>query len=372
MPLHLDDVTGLVVRPLQVLRSRPRNTLDRLKAYEGRSREELFPAPERLPRVRRRKKWSLPGFENEDLAFGSLHDPIERFFREHYHERTRRIHTVYARRIKPTGSEGRPRLLYIHGYMQPETLVEELTLLSGMARSLRMEIVHMQPPYHGRRKPRSSPYDGERFWTADVVRSFEAMRQTILDARTLLSVMAEESSAPVGVAGLSLGGAFAAALACLEPRFAFSVPLIAHMEMGALLRDAPVLSAMRRDLARFGWTPRDFGAFFERIGWNDLEPVLSVDRILLFGAERDHFFDPEVLEKMWARWGRPEIHWYPTSHMGFVPYVPSTTKHLRRFIERVSPPTTQPTPRSAAQPALHPAPPPAGREASTRFRKPRR
>lgn len=369
---HLDDMAGLLVRPLQVLRSRPRNTLDRVGAYEGRSREELFPAPHRLPRVRTKKRWSLPGFDNEDLSFSSLHDPIEPFFREHYHERTRRIHTVYARRIKPQGSEGRPRLLYIHGYMQPETIVEELTLLSGMARLLRMEIMHMQPPYHGRRKPRSSPYDGERFWTADVVRSFEAMRQTILDARTLLSVMLGESPAPVGVAGLSLGGAFSAALACLEPRFAFSVPLIAHMDMGALLRDAPVLRPMRKDLARFGWTPRDFGNFFDGIGWNDLQPVLSADQILLFGAKHDHFFDPAVLERMWARWGRPEIHWYPTSHMGFVPYVPSTTRHLRRFIERVSRLDPRSAPLSVPPSAPPSAPSSAPPGASARFRKHRR
>lgn len=337
---HLDDMAGLLVRPLQVLRARPPHTLHRLGAYEGLSAGELFPAPHRLPRVRRKSRWSLPGFDNEDLSFASLHEPIEPGFRAHYHERTRRIHTVYARRIRPRGSEGRPRILYIHGYMQPETLVEELTLLSGMARSMRMEIVHMQPPYHGRRKPRSSPYDGELFWSADVVRSFEAMRQTILDARTLLSSMLEESSTPVGVTGLSLGGAFAASLACLEPRFAFSVPLIAHMDMGALLKDAPVLRAMRKDLARFGWTPREFGDFFERIGWNALAPVIPIERILLFAAEQDRFFDAQVTRAMWERWGRPEIRWYPTSHMGFVPHLPVMTRQIRQFIEQVSRPAS--------------------------------
>lgn len=335
---NLDDIAGVIVRPLQLLRTRPRNTLDRLSAYEGLAREVLFPAPDRVPRVRTRARWSLPGFENEDLSFASLHDPIERHFNEHYHARSRRIQTVYARRIRPSGAAERPRLLYIHGYMQPETPVEELTLLSAMARRLDMEIVHMQPPYHGRRKPRSSPYDGERFWTADLVRSVEAMRQTLLDARTLLSVMLDESPAPVGVAGISLGGAFSAILACLEPRFDFAAPFIAHMDMGALLRDAPVLSAMRKDLARFGWAPRDFGAFFTRIGWDELTPLIPTERLLLFAAEKDHFFDPEVLRAMWLRWGEPEIHWYPTSHMGFIPHMPGAVGQLRRFTDGLSRP----------------------------------
>ncbi|MBW2720271.1 MAG: alpha/beta hydrolase family protein [Deltaproteobacteria bacterium] len=334
---NLDDMAGVLVRPLQLFRSRPRNTLDRLHAYEGVSREELFPAPDRIPRVQTSRRWSLPGFENEDLSFASLHEPIEPLFNEHYHARRRRIQTVYAKRIRPNGTAGRPRLLYIHGYMQPETVIEEHGLLGAMARTLDMEIVQLQPPYHGRRKPRSSPYDGERYWTADVVRSFEAIRQTILDARTLLSVMLDESPGPVGVAGLSLGGSFAATLACLEPRFDFSAPFVAHMDMGALLRDAPVLGPMRKDLARFGWAPRDFGDFFTRIGWDELEPVIPADRILLFAAEKDHFFEADVLRTMWSRWGEPEIHWYRTSHMGFVPHMLSATGHLRRFINGLAP-----------------------------------
>ncbi len=334
---NLDDVTGVLVRPLQLFRTRAKNTIDRLTAYEGLGMNVLFPAPDRLPRVRRRPRWSLPGFENEDLFFSSLHEPIEPHFAEHYHSRSRRFHTVYARRIRPKGTEGRPRLLYIHGYMQPETIVEELTLLSGMARALDMEIVHLQPPYHGRRTPRGSAYGGERFWTADIVRSFEAMRQTLLDARTLLSFMLDESPAPVGVAGISLGGAFSAVLTCLEPRFDFTSPFIAHMDMGALLRDAPVLSAMRKDLAEFGWTPGDFGAFFTRIGWDDLVPVVPPDRIVLFAAEKDRFFDPDVLRAMWNRWGEPTIHWYPTTHMSFIPHMPGAITRLRDFVRALPP-----------------------------------
>lgn len=334
---NLDDFTGALVRPIQLLRTRPHNTIDRLSAYEGLSTSQLFPAPDGLPRVRSKSRWSLPGFFNEDLFFASAYDPIEPLFAEHYHARSRRFQTVYARRIRPKGTEGRPRLLYIHGYMQPETIVEELTLLSGMARALDMEIVHLQPPYHGRRTPIGSAYGGERFWSADVVRSFEAMRQTLFDARTLLSIMLDESDAPVGVAGISLGGAFSAVLGCVDPRFDFAAPLIAHMDMGALLRDAPVLASMRKDLASFGWTHREFGGFFDRIGWNELRPVIPSDRIVLFAADRDRFFDPEVMRVMWRRWGEPTIHWYRTTHMGFVPHMPGAIGRLRRFVRELPP-----------------------------------
>jgi len=330
---HPDELVGALARAVQVLRPRIKNTIDLVGAYEGLSLPALFPAPDRVPTVTRRTRWRFGGVGSEDLSFASLHEPIEPAFRRYYHARRRRIHTVYARRIRGASGLERPRLVYIHGYMQPETLVEELALLTTMAGALDMEVVQLQPPYHGRRKPRSSRFDGDLFWTGDVVRSIESLRQTVLDVRTLLAWMRAESAAPVGIAGLSLGGAITAVLSCLEPGFAFSAPFIAHMDLGALIAHAPVLGAMREDLARFGWQVEDFARFVAQLGWNDLRPVIPTERIHLFAAKDDRFFHPDVVRAMWRRWGKPRIRWYPGSHMGFLPHLPDAINRLRRFVD---------------------------------------
>lgn len=210
---------------------------------------------------------------------------------------------------------------------------EEVSLLSAMALRLDMEIIQIQPPYHGRRAPRGSRFSGELFWTADLVRSIEALRQTVLDARTLWSLLLEEDDRPVGVSGLSLGGALGLTLTCLESRFAFAVPLIAHMDLAALVADAPVLRRMRRDLRSFGWSRDDFSEFVTALGWNDLQPQLPADRIFLVAASEDAFFDPRVVEAMWKRWGEPAIRWYPTSHMGFLVHLPEVLGSMREFID---------------------------------------
>jgi len=351
-PSHLDDLTGMLARVIQTLRPAPRDTLDRLGVYEGQALDVLFPAPSRVPAIARSTRWRLPALLSEDLSFASLHDPLEPAFRRWYRARRRRNQTVYARRIRPAAAKGRPRLLYIHGYMQPETVLEEFALLATMAQVLQMEVVQLQPPYHGRRKPRDSRFDGDLYWTADLVRSVESLRQTILDARTLLAVMQKESPQPVGIAGLSLGGAVAAALTCLEPGFAFSAPFIAHMDLGALVADAPVLGAMREDLKRFGWSPRDFAKFTQRMGWNELEPVIPRERICLFAAKDDHFFRAPLVRKMWRRWREPEIHWYPSSHMGFLAHLPDSMGRLRTFVDAldVAPTTSRRTPRPRRSP----------------------
>jgi hypothetical protein len=105
-----------------------------------------------------------------------------------------------------------------------------------------------------------------------MVRSIEALRQTLLDARTLLGWLLAQDDRPVGVAGLSLGGTLTLTLACLEERLSFAVPLIAHMDLAALISDAPVLTKMRHDLKSFGWRKKQFDDFIRGVGWYELRP----------------------------------------------------------------------------------------------------
>jgi len=332
--LHPDVVVGALSEVLQRVANPVSNTLADVGIYAGRPLAELFPAPHTLPDVAVTRRWRLPGLVSEDLVFRSLHVPIEPKFRRRYLRHYRESHCVYARRIRPAAARRRPRLLYLHGYMQPETYIEELALLTSMALRLDVEVIQMQPPYHGRRAPRSSRFSGEFYWTADLVRSFEALRQTVLDARSLLGWLLEEDSRPVGVTGLSLGGALTLILTCLEAGFAFSIPLIAHMDLAALIADAPVLGKMRQDLRSFGWGNREFGAFVKSVGWYDLVPQLSPSKIFVVAASDDRFFDPRVVERMWKRWGKPAIDWYPTSHMGFIAHLPEVLGSMRTFIDR--------------------------------------
>lgn len=333
---HPDAVTGLLAGVVHRLGHPTPDTLGDVSAYADLPSDTLFPAPSAVPAVRRRTRWRVPGVvESEDLVFPSLHEPLEPRFARRYRREYAASHTVYARRVRPAGdlARRRPRLLYLHGYMQPETVLEELILLAGLALRLDVEIVQVQPPYHGRRRPRGSRFDGEFYWTADVVRSFEALRQTLLDARTLLGWMLAEDDRPVGVSGVSLGGALACALTCLEERFAFSMPVVGHMDLARLLTDAPVLGRMRRELRERGWSAREFGEFVASTGWNDLEPRLPRERILLLAASEDRFFEPDATTAMWKRWGEPAIEWYPTSHMGFFAYARPATRRLREFVD---------------------------------------
>jgi acetyl esterase/lipase len=344
---HLDDLAGLVVKVAQrIARPPTENSVADFAAYEARSLDELFPAPDRVPVVNVKRRWRALGVESDLAWFPSEHRPIEPRFARRY-EGYRANHTVWTRWLRPAGAEGRPRLVYLHGFMQPETPIEELALLTTIATQLRIEVVQVQPPYHGRRRPRGSRVDGELFFTSDVVRSIEALRQSILDARSVLAWLLAQDDRPVGVSGLSLGGALTAALTCLEPRFAFSAPLIAHMDVAATLADAPVLAGVRRELREWGFEPADLGRLLERAGWGGLVPQIPPSRIRILAASDDRFFRPELVTEMWRRWGEPPIHWYPCSHMGFLAHLPDAIARVGALVDAVDRETRAALPREA-------------------------
>jgi len=331
--LHMDVATGWMSEMLQFVTQPVSNTLADLSAYAGLSREELFPAPGAPPELTIRSRWRVPGLISEDWIFRSQHEPIEPNFRRRYEREYGATHMVYARRVRPESISPRPRLLYLHGYMQPETYLEEFAVLSTLALALDVEVIQLQPPYHGRRTPQGVWVGGEMFMTADLVRSVEALRQSLLDTRTLLSLLLRDDPRPVGVAGLSLGGALTLGVTCVEDRFAFSMPLFAHMDLEALVADVPVLRKMRRDLRSFGWRREDFRGFVQSLGWDELLPQLPAERVMMVAASEDRFFDPAVVTRMWQRWGKPTIHWYPCSHMGFLAHATKVVPLMKQHIE---------------------------------------
>ena len=53
-------------------------------------------------------------------------------------------------------------------------------------RMLGADIVHLDLPFHARRKPRAALVHGSFYWSADLVRTLEAVRQSVMDVRTLV------------------------------------------------------------------------------------------------------------------------------------------------------------------------------------------
>lgn len=311
------------------------NTLMHLGGYRGRTPDELFAAPHALPHVTVTPRWRLAGLECRHLSFPSVHDPLAAEFRHRHATDYQLNNRVHVRWLKHRDAERRPTMVLLHSWMQPDTILEELTLLPWLARRLGVNVARMQLPYHGRRRPECSRFDGELFWTADLVRTFEAIRQSVIDARSLTSWLLANEAESVGAAGLSLGGMMTLALTALDDRLAFSIPVAAHLDLAGVLADASLLRPMREELARHGWGPAEVDAYIASVGMKDLQPRIPRERILFVAGVHDRLLAAHRTEALWRQWGEPAIHWYDAGHLGIFTQLGSTTRVMRDFLERL-------------------------------------
>ena len=332
--MHPDEVTGLLANTLHRFARRTDNSIGRLRQYTQSPAPFFIPPPDALPTVHRQPKRSPPGFTLEHWSYSSQHTPLDAVMQQLSASTYAANQTVWVRVVRPNHAV-RARLIYVHGWIQPETVAEELFFLTLMAQILNVEVYHLQPPYHGRRTPNVARFGGELLWSADLVRSLESLRQGALDLQTLISILQSDGDQPIGIAGVSLGGFFSLLLSCLDERIAFSIPMIAHMDLAALTRDAPVLGRMRRELNARGYRISDLQNLLTTLGWYDLSPAISPDRIYPHAGNNDRFFPASTVKKQFDSFGIPKIEWYRATHMTFIPQIPLALRKTGPFLDRL-------------------------------------
>lgn len=315
----VDRIAGLLSHGLHGLRGARQNTVGDLGPYLDAPLELLFPTPV-VPRDIVRKA--------PRLHFGKRVVEILRWHSQHVvlcpHYRTRHAGEYWlnqraiARWTHPAGGQRRRGLIYVHGWLEPGPWVEEALLLPRMHDELGVDVFHIQLPFHGSRNPKSALFHGEFFWSADLVRTVEAVRQSVCDVRTLMAwLRSHEGYEELGVTGISLGGGLTMALACAVPTPDYIVPIIGHLKLGEAIEEAPILWRMKSDLERFGIDRERRRELFRRLGLGTLKPKLAPARQLWIEATDDVYITAELVKEQWQEWGRPPIEWIPGGHMTF-------------------------------------------------------
>jgi dienelactone hydrolase len=314
----IDRVIGTLSRFLHVRGARF-NTVDDLGPYLGASVAVLFPEPilpldvvrRRLPRL-----WARARVV-EALDWRSEHVPLCPRYRVRHDGEYASNQKVVARWMYPRSGPRRRALVYVHGWLEPGPWVEEAVLLPRLYDSLGVDVLHVQLPFHGIRNPKGALFHGEYFWTADLVRSFEAVRQSCIDVRTLTTWLRVQGYTEVGVTGISMGGSIAMVLACLDPTPDYIVPIVGHLQLADAIEEAPIFSRMKRDLERFGIDRAQRQHIFDQLGLGKLRPVLPARRQLWIMARDDLYVAAPLVDRQWRLWGEPPIEWIPGGHMTF-------------------------------------------------------
>jgi dienelactone hydrolase len=327
-----DRVAGALSRLIH-LRGAKQNTIGYLHRYLDLPRAELFPPPAEIRDLRMRRTLLDRVRRTSTLSWTSTHEVLCPRYRERHTGEYAANLTAWARWLRPAGEPRRDCLVYVHGWLEPGSWAEEATLFRRWVRDLDVDIVHVALPFHGPRKPKEALFSGEFFWTADLVRSMEGVRQAVCDVRGMVAWLKKQGYARIGITGISLGGAITMLLACLEPLPDFIVPIIAHLELEAAVEEAPILWRMKKDLENWGVDAEQRRDLFKRLGLSSYKPVLAADRQLWIQAREDVYIDAGLAEAQWRVWGEPNILWIDGGHMTFGLHLGPITERMGSFMD---------------------------------------
>lgn len=331
---NADQVAGVLSRLLH-LRGARDNTIGYLHRYLDLAPSQLFPAVAAVSDLRIERTLIDRAARTSTLRWTSGHEPLCPRYRERHHTEYRKNLTAWARWIRPAGRQRDTALIYVHGWLEPGSWAEEATLFRKWSKALDVDILHVALPFHGPRKPRGALFSGEYFWTADLVRSIEGVRQAVYDARALAGWLRAQGYRRVGVTGISLGGAITMLLACLDPLPEFVIPIIAHLELESAVEEAPILWRMKQDLERWGIDRRQRQDLFRRIGLSGIQPLLAPERQLWIQAREDVYIHASIAEAQWRAWGRPNILWIDGGHMTFPLHVGEITARMGALLDEL-------------------------------------
>jgi len=294
----------------------------------------FFACPSEPPQVRVDEVRASRAYIREKFSFPSPYRPWSDVFTPRYDSYTE-THTVYGRRYRPFLGRSRATLIFLHGWTEGEYRWEERSLFPWLCRECGYTVVALVHPYHAQRKPAGARFGGEYFISSDLLRTVEACRQAVIDARaTFTWLMDDVHSSPVGIMGVSLGAFMTYLLLCADGRPAFAIPMAGH---GQFLGDGDnenvsLVKNISRGIREQGLDAKSLRPLLRPVTALDMRPRLSPERILPINGLYDAIISAEKAQDLFDAWGIPGAVWLPIGHFGFG--YKSFRPALREFVER--------------------------------------
>jgi pimeloyl-ACP methyl ester carboxylesterase len=178
------------------------------------------------------------------------------------------------------------------------------------------DIMMFTLPFHGGRRSARSPFNGAELFMSGFAHLAEAMAQAICDLRVIIDFLGRRGAPRIGATGLSLGGYTTALLAEVDDRLDFAIPNAAVSHIPTLIKDWFPASAGAQIFSSAKHLPQDLitrsAALHSPLNYPVLLPK---DRLLLIGGAGDRVSPPEQTTLLWQHWDKPELHWFPGSHL---------------------------------------------------------
>ncbi|MEE9607342.1 MAG: hypothetical protein V3U03_06340 [Myxococcota bacterium] len=212
---------------------------------------------------------------------------------------------------------GRPRgtVLALHGFSMGQPRIDALILLASHWYRRGLDVALLTLPHHGARTSAGARFSGEHFAVPHVARLGEAVREAVYEIRLVVHWLREESGAPTGVLGISLGGYLAALAAGLFEDLDFVVPIAPPVCIGDLAWRFFTRTRHYRQGGEAALSQQELRRAF-RVHSPLTHPLrVPRERVMIVAARGDRIVPPEHPTALWKAWGEPRIHWFSGSHL---------------------------------------------------------
>ena len=210
---------------------------------------------------------------------------------------------------------GRGTVVALHGFSMGYPRMDAFALFAAQCFGAGFDVALVTLPFHGPRTPADARFSGERFAVPHVARLNEAVRQAIYEIHLLTGWLRQQTGAPVGLLGLSLGGYLAALMAGLQPDLDFVIPMVPPVCIGDLAWRFFSHSRYYRRGQSAAFSHEELRAMYRVHSPLTYAPCVEKSRLLILAGRGDQIVPPEHPHALWRHWGEPEIYWFSGSHL---------------------------------------------------------
>ena len=187
---------------------------------------------------------------------------------------------------------------------------------AGVLNRLGWTAVFYDLPYHFRRRPKGT-WSGELVFGGNLIRSAEAIRQSVTEVRMVTRMLKAAGAPEVGLWGRSLGGWVGGLVLCHEPELACGWLVQPIPDVATAIWDSEGGWVLRRQMEQRGFDRERAERLFPLVCPSHGKLRLAANRVLIVGGTYDSVAPPMKLRRLAEGWGGAHYREVAQGHIGY-------------------------------------------------------
>jgi len=258
----------------------------------------------------------------DNIEFNSFISPVISGYEEN--DRAH-IYVNYSNKSAKIGN-----IIFVHGLYEDN--LELYNYFISQLNNLGVDVYLFVLPFHYSRKPKSSQFSGEYFWSGNIYRSVFAFKQSLFDLYIYYTYLKSKSNLKTLFVGFSMGGGITLSLASLvELDGLFAINPVSNIT--SLVWNSKLFLPVKKDFESAGLDFNDVKKYFEEFEPMDKDTVsTSLENINIGFGLFDQINDPQNYRLLIDKWEILNFYEYKAGHLNIF-RVPKLTTDISKIFD---------------------------------------